>query len=90
MRRPPMVFQAPLDPHFFDLDFALMKDIRIKERVTFAFGGQAYNALNHPNLDNPLADVLEQASRKWLLPPACSGRSCLVQPLLRASGRSRA
>ena len=44
-------------PHFFDLDFALMKDIRIKGRVTFSFGAQAYNAPNHPNFDNPLADV---------------------------------
>jgi hypothetical protein len=44
-------------PHFFDLDLALMKDIRIKERVTFSFGAQAYNALNHPNFDNPVADV---------------------------------
>lgn len=34
-----------------------MKDIRIKERVTFSFGAQAYNALNHPNFDNPVADV---------------------------------
>jgi len=43
-------------PHFFDLDLALMKDIRIKERVTSSFGAQAYNAHNHTN-DNPVADV---------------------------------
>jgi hypothetical protein len=40
-----------------DLDLALMKDIGIKEPVTFSFGAQAYNALNHPNFDNPVADV---------------------------------
>ena len=44
-------------PHFFDMDIALMKDVRIKERVTFSFGAQAYNALNHPNFDNPVADI---------------------------------
>jgi hypothetical protein len=44
-------------PHFFDVDIALMKDIRIKERLTFSFGAQAYNALNHPNFDNPVNDI---------------------------------
>jgi len=44
-------------PHFFDMDIALMKDIRIKERFTFSFGAQAYNALNHPNFDNPVSDI---------------------------------
>jgi hypothetical protein len=44
-------------PHFFDVDIALMKDIRIKERVTFSFGAQAYNAFNHPNFDQPVADI---------------------------------
>jgi hypothetical protein len=34
-----------------------MTDIRIQERVTMSFGTQAYNALNHPNFDNPVADV---------------------------------
>jgi hypothetical protein len=44
-------------PHFFDVDIALMKDIRIKERLTFSFGAQAYNAFNHPNFDNPVNDI---------------------------------
>ncbi len=44
-------------PHFFDADMALMKDIRIKENVVFSFGGQAYNVFNHPNFDNPVADI---------------------------------
>jgi hypothetical protein len=44
-------------PHFFDVDIALMKDIRIKEHVTFSFGAQAYNAFNHPNFDQPVADI---------------------------------
>ena len=44
-------------PHFFDVDMALMKDIRIKERVTFSFGAQAYNVFNHPNFDQPVSDI---------------------------------
>jgi hypothetical protein len=44
-------------PHFFNVDISLMKDIRIKERLTFSFGAQAYNAFNHTNLDNPVDDI---------------------------------
>jgi hypothetical protein len=44
-------------PHFFDTDISLMKSVRIKEHVTFSFGAQAYNAFNHPNFDQPVADI---------------------------------
>jgi hypothetical protein len=44
-------------PHFFNLDFSVMKGVRIKERATFQFGFQAYNALNHPNFDQPVNDI---------------------------------
>jgi hypothetical protein len=44
-------------PHFFDMDLALMKSVRIKERLTFSFGAQAYNIANHPNFDQPVADL---------------------------------
>jgi hypothetical protein len=44
-------------PNFFDMDLALMKDIKITERVTFSFGAQAFNALNHPNFDQPVNDI---------------------------------
>lgn len=44
-------------PRFFDADMALMKDIRIKERLTFSFGAQAYNVFNHPNFDQPVGDI---------------------------------
>ena len=36
---------------------ALMKDVRITERVTFSFGAQAYNVFNHPNFDQPVSDI---------------------------------
>jgi Carboxypeptidase regulatory-like domain/TonB-dependent Receptor Plug Domain/TonB dependent receptor len=44
-------------PHFFDVDLALMKDVRITERVIFSFGAQAYNVFNHANFDQPVSDI---------------------------------
>jgi hypothetical protein len=44
-------------PHFFDVDIALMKNIALGEHVTFSFGAQAYNAFNHTNFDQPVADI---------------------------------
>ncbi len=44
-------------PHFFDVDLGLMKDMKITEHVTFSFGAQAYNVLNHVNFDQPVQDV---------------------------------
>ena len=44
-------------PHFFDVDIALMKDIQIREHLTFSFGAQAYNAFNHANFDQPVNDI---------------------------------
>ena len=44
-------------PHFFDVDIALMNTVAIREHLTFSFGAQAYNAFNHPNFDQPVADV---------------------------------
>ncbi|HLI85843.1 MAG TPA: carboxypeptidase regulatory-like domain-containing protein [Bryobacteraceae bacterium] len=44
-------------PHFFDVDAALMKDVKLGERVTFSFGAQAYNLFNHPNFDQPVANL---------------------------------
>jgi len=48
-------------PGFWDVDLSLMKDIRIKERLTFTFGAQAYNLFNHANFDNPVDDVSNAA-----------------------------
>jgi hypothetical protein len=44
-------------PHFFDADIAVMKDVAIREHVTFSFGAQAYNVFNHPNFDQPVNDI---------------------------------
>ncbi len=44
-------------PHFWDIDLGLMKDIAIREHVTFSFGAHAYNLFNHPNFDQPVNDI---------------------------------
>jgi hypothetical protein len=40
-------------PGYFDTDMSVYKDFRIKERLTFTLGLNAYNILNHPNFANP-------------------------------------
>lgn len=44
-------------PHFFDVDLALMKSVALGEHANFSFGAQAYNVFNHPNFDQPVADI---------------------------------
>lgn len=44
-------------PHFFDVDLALMKDVKLGEHATFSFGAQAYNLFNHANFDQPVNDI---------------------------------
>jgi hypothetical protein len=44
-------------PHFFDVDMAISKAVRITEHVTFSFGAQFYNLLNHVNFDEPVNDI---------------------------------
>ncbi len=46
-------------PGFFDADFAVMKLFHIPhwERAALGLGVQFYNIFNHPNFDNPVADV---------------------------------
>ena len=40
-------------PMYFDTDMSVYKDFKIKERLTFTIGANAYNILNHPNFANP-------------------------------------
>jgi hypothetical protein len=38
---------------FWNLDFSAAKEFRINERARLELRGEAFNALNHPNFDNP-------------------------------------
>ncbi len=42
-------------PRFQDFDLSLFKNIKITERVNFQFRAEAFNILNHPNLQQPSA-----------------------------------
>jgi hypothetical protein len=44
-------------PNYFDTDLSIFKNFKITERFTFTFGATAYNLFNHPNFDQPQADV---------------------------------
>jgi hypothetical protein len=46
-------------PNFFDADLTIMKNFRIPrwEGAEFEIGAQAFNVLNHPNFDQPVATL---------------------------------
>jgi len=41
-------------PGFFDSDFTVNKNFKIRERMTLTVGANIYNVFNHPNFQNPL------------------------------------
>jgi hypothetical protein len=43
------------DPHFTDVDFALMKSTRIHENQSLDFRAELFNIFNHPNFASPVA-----------------------------------
>jgi hypothetical protein len=44
-------------PDYSDIDATLFKNFAIKERLRFQFGASAYNLVNHPNFQNPNANI---------------------------------
>jgi len=44
-------------PRFFDMDMALYKTIKIRERASLSIGANAYNVFNHPNFATPDATL---------------------------------
>ncbi len=45
------VFQGP---GFWNLDLGVSKNFQLNERIRLQLRGEAFNALNHPNFDNPV------------------------------------
>lgn len=43
-----------IGPGFSNLDFAIVRNFRIKEHMNFQLRGDAYDLLNHPNFNNPV------------------------------------
>ncbi|HEX3681534.1 MAG TPA: carboxypeptidase regulatory-like domain-containing protein [Bryobacteraceae bacterium] len=46
-------------PGYTDIDTSVFKNFNLTERLRFQLGASAYNVLNHPNFQNPNADVAE-------------------------------
>jgi len=44
-------------PGYFDMDMQISRNIPIRERMSFEFGIQAYNVLNHANFANPSGSI---------------------------------
>ncbi|HWY57446.1 MAG TPA: carboxypeptidase regulatory-like domain-containing protein [Terriglobales bacterium] len=44
-------------PHYFNSDFAVLKNFKLSERFNFGLGANAYNVFNHPNFGNPNHDM---------------------------------
>ena len=60
---------AFVGPHFFDTDFSVMKMTKIPhwERGQLGIGAQFFNLFNHPNFDQPIADVSSSAFGQTVL-----------------------
>jgi Carboxypeptidase regulatory-like domain/TonB dependent receptor len=48
-------------PGYFNTDMNLKKTFRFRERYSFMLGANAFNILNHPNFQNPIANNLSSA-----------------------------
>lgn len=48
-------------PGYFNTDMNLKKTFRFRERYSFMLGANAFNILNHPNFQNPIANNLNSA-----------------------------
>ena len=49
-------------PGYADIDATLFKNFTVKERLRFQLGASAYNLMNHPNFQNPNANVAATSS----------------------------
>jgi hypothetical protein len=55
-------------PGVFDLDFALLKNTRIRERLAMQFRAEFFNILNHPNFGLPSGSIFSSTGQ--VLPTA--------------------
>ena len=63
------VFTAP---HYWNLDLGIVKGFQINERFRLQFRTELFNALNHPNFDNPRdASVGSPAIRSSVFAQVC-------------------
>jgi hypothetical protein len=63
-----------LGPKFWDLDFAVMKNTRINERLTLQLRVEAFNIFNHPDFDLPNANLFTLAANGGALANPVAGQ----------------
>jgi hypothetical protein len=44
---------------YFNTDLSVYKDFKIRERLTYTIGANAYNVLNHADFANPDGDLAD-------------------------------
>ena len=49
-------------PNYSDIDATVFKNFSFRERLRFQVGVSAYNLINHPNFQNPNADIASPSS----------------------------
>jgi len=56
-------------PHFWNLDFALLKNTAISERLNLQLRAEFFNIFNHPNFALPNFFVVPGSSSQGLITP---------------------
>jgi Carboxypeptidase regulatory-like domain/TonB dependent receptor-like, beta-barrel len=65
-------------PAFYNWDFSITKEMKIKERLTAQFRAEFFNILNHPNLSNPFGGP--GGDNTYTDPSAAAGASFGLRP----------
>ncbi len=63
-----------IGPGFWGLDFAVMKNTRIRETVTLQFRVEAFNIFNHPDFDLPNASLFTLSASGGGIPNPVAGQ----------------
>ncbi len=61
-------------PGFWDLDFAVMKNTRLSEKLTVQFRAEAFNLFNHPDFDLPNGSLFTLSAIGGALPNPLAGQ----------------
>jgi outer membrane receptor protein involved in Fe transport len=63
-----------IGPGFWDLDFAVMKNTKVNERLTVQFRVEAFNIFNHPDFDLPNTNLFTLGANGGALPNPVAGQ----------------
>jgi hypothetical protein len=63
-----------IGPGFWDLDFAVMKNTRITEKLTAQFRVEAFNIFNHPDFNSPNPSLFTLGATGSAIPNPLAGQ----------------